>query len=521
MPDPATKLESVASRLFSFLARSFPVCSASDEFYFFPQLKIRRAQLPGWDDFSPERVTELAGKLSGWEDELDRLSPAPLDPEVTIELDLLKHALRTLREEVAGVRFHQNQPTFYLTVTTIGLAEALETREPEVWERRVKGLPAFLDQSCGNLKRIPLLFRELGLEMVSGCRKWLKKLSETRPGLLPSLEALKRFEKNLRRIPTRNDFRLPEELFERIIRFHLRSGEGVKEVLLKIEEEIRITEETLKKEAGFLLPGSSWLKAFAGIPAPARPDDGLLGLFREETESLAGHCRKHGLITPELPRGGTLKVAPVPPYLSAVRTASSYSMPPGHPAGTGTFFVIQPEGGRARPEPVRDYRMLTAHETYPGHHLLDASRWNLKRPLRRHFESPLFYEGWACFAEELMARTGYFRGAADRLLLAKRRLWRALRGRVDLGLQTGEMNLITAAELLGRAGLSRKQALAAARKYTLRPGYQVCYTLGRNRFLELFGRYGQDDPARFVRTVLSQGEIGFADLEKVFKRQQE
>ena len=74
--------------------------------------------------------------------------------------------------------------------------------------------------------------------------------------------------------------------------------------------------------------------------------------------------------------------------------------------------------------------MTTAHETWPGHHLLDISRWCLDRPLRRSLEHPLFYEGWACFAEEMTARTGYFADPWDRFILAQRRLRR--RPRVGL-----------------------------------------------------------------------------------------
>jgi len=162
--------------------------------------------------------------------------------------------------------------------------------------------------------------------------------------------------------------------------------------------------------------------------------------------------------------------------------------------------------------------MTCAHETYPGHHLLDSSRWGLARSLRRAVEQPIFYEGWACFAEELLRQTGYFSNPGDRLLLARRRLLHAIRAKVDVGLQTGTMNISAAAEYLREAGVSTERAMSSACKYPLNPGYQLCYTLGLRQFLDLFERYGRDNLPDFVQTVLGQGEIHFTDLEKILQK---
>ena len=116
-----------------------------------------------------------------------------------------------------------------------------------------------------------------------------------------------------------------------------------------------------------------------------------------------------------------------------------------------------------------------------------------------------------------MRLTGYFSEPGDQLLLAKRRLQRAMRGKVDIGLQTGTMNISTATRYLKETGISTEQAMSSVRKYTLNPGYQLCYTLGLRRFLDLFERYGRDNLQNFVQTVLAQGEIHFTDLEKILQ----
>ena len=163
--------------------------------------------------------------------------------------------------------------------------------------------------------------------------------------------------------------------------------------------------------------------------------------------------------------------------------------------------------------------MLASHETYPGHHLLDTSRFSHVRSCRRSIEQPLFYEGWACFAEELMKLTGYFPLHTDHLLLAKRRLWRAVRGKVDMGLQTGRMDIKTAAMYLHKTGISMERAMSTARKYSLNPGYQLCYSIGLHKFLMLYERYGKNNLHFFLHTILNQGEINFLDLEMLLKHE--
>ena len=79
------------------------------------------------------------------------------------------------------------------------------------------------------------------------------------------------------------------------------------------------------------------------------------------------------------------------------------------------------------------------------------------------------------------------------------------------------MDIPAAARYLTKAGVSSDHAVAAAGRYLLNPGYQLCYTLGILRFIDLFDHYGLDDVPGFVQCVLGQGEISFVDLERILK----
>ena len=117
-----------------------------------------------------------------------------------------------------------------------------------------------------------------------------------------------------------------------------------------------------------------------------------------------------------------------------------------------------------------------------------------------------------------MRITGYFSGLANLSSLRKKKVRRAVRGLVDLDLQTGRLNRRSAAQLLVEAGFPADAAASVVPKYALRPGVQVCYTFGIRRFADLYFRYGTNDTKRFVREVLSCGEIGFDLLEKCLHR---
>jgi len=510
-------VQDIATRMFEALARCFPICSASDEFHYFPQVQSLKEDWSRWDDFSQEAVEEIADKLLAWEEDLARLAKNMSGQDTLIDISMLCQVAQTVREQLTEVRFHETQPTLYLTIACLGLADALE-QDTAAWEDRVRGLPAFLDKARMNLVHIPSLFRDLGLEMAGAARSWLSSIRHIRSRLKPVLMALEGFEDHLRRISICDNFLLAPELLERIVCNHMGCAAGMEDVREELEHEIRETQEIMSEEARRLDPGHSWQEIYKSIPLPSLPEDGLVGLYHDAVLELGQHCLEQGLVSTDLFSSCPVRVEPVPFYLSAIRSAAAYSIPPGHPPCGGTFFILDVDDPEKLQEILQpDWRMLTAHETYPGHHLLDASRWNLKKALRRPIEFPLYYEGWACFAEELLSHTGYFKGPADRLLLARRRFWRAVRGRVDLDIQTGT-DLFTAACLLEQAGMSKNRAASAVRKYALKPGYQICYTIGRRRFRDIYERFGRDGPRDFTQKVLPLGEIGFGNLEKVLSK---
>jgi hypothetical protein len=516
--DPS--LPELAAEVFETLAERFPVACASDEFYYFPQAVAESGRWNRWDRLTPESVAETAGRLSSWETALARRENEAGSYAEKVDAAALRRHCRGLREQLTEFRAWARQPSFSLTLAAVGLAEALEADDPAAAHRRADTLADFFGRSRRHLSDVPAAFLSVGREMVPSVRGYLVGLLDRLPELSPAINALHRFDARLRDITPAEVGIGPTAGFERILADHLGTGLSVAEADDLLRLEIAETVGTLESEAGRVAPGAAdWRTAMETIPRPAIGPGGLVSLYRGAVADLERHCQTVGLVSPETAAACPVRVAPVPDYLSAVRTASAYAIPPGHPPTGGTFYVIGADDpAEAARGYHREYRILTAHETYPGHHLLDISRWANPRSLRRPLERPLFYEGWACFAESMVVETGFLDRPADRMLLARRRLWRAVRGRVDLGLNAGTMTPAEAVEALVETGTDPDAAAAAVRKYPLNPGYQVCYTVGLRRFAGLFRQYGENDVAGFARRVLREGEIGFDLMTAVLRR---
>jgi hypothetical protein len=517
MKNLTLSIESVGNRMFRSIAESFPIACASDEFYFFPHIKLSEPQWKIWDQFSDESVEETTGFLSSCEKELKELNEERMDIEEQIDIRILIKFARTLREQLSFFKLWKIQPTFYLTIVCKGLEEALYSKEPAAIHERASTLPSFLKQASGNLTMVPLIYRDLGMKMVSDTKHYLELLAVSVPELRQSLAALIHFENTLRKVSITKKQYFPYEMLEHLVRFHFASEMNPEEIDLLLDQEIDEMKKILTEESGKIIndhhfpESSTWQEVYDSLPQPDMEGEEKISLYSNQVKSLRNHCFDHGFVSQNLIMSCPVRVATMPAYMSAIRSASSYSISPEQPSTEGTFYILD---NKSYQENLREFRMLTAHETYPGHHLLDSSRLNLARSCRRPVEQPIFYEGWACFAEELMRTTGKFTETGDKFILAKRRLWRAVRGKVDLGLQRGRMDFTNAAEyIMKMTGITPEKSLSSLKKYTLNPGYQLCYTLGIQKFMDLYHKYGQNHLSRFVRILLNQGEIGFSDLE--------
>lgn len=514
------EVEKLARQAYRLISDRYPVCAASDEFYFFPQVVGQGRDWSFWDDFSAASIESTADDLQRVENELEDLRAGLLDRDDRIDAELVGSVLRTLREQLLEVAPQRSQPSFHLTVAAAGLSEALEADEPSAWPARLAGLPAFLERAANCLQQVPRIFLRSARDMVADLLAWADQLQRAGRETQRISVALRAFNAALDGIPCVDDFRMAEDLWSRLVENHMACAMTIDQAAAELTLEFRQMQEILACEAARLASARDWRTVDRVIPFCPAPGGNLLQLYGRELQRLEAHCRQHGLVPAGFTKSQNLQLKSVPPHLAAIRASDAYSATPGHPPKGGIFYLMQEEGSRSDRQIGRslEHRMTAVHEAWPGHHLLDMARWNLGREIRRPIEHPLFYEGWACLAEELMARTGYLANPWDRFLLSRRRLTRAARGLVDLGMQTGSMNLQQAVELLVQAGYRAETAHKIIPKYLLRPGYQLCYTIGLRQGLQLLDANQRIAIDLFVRQILSHGEIGFGRLAGIFDK---
>ncbi|MGI9036173.1 MAG: DUF885 domain-containing protein, partial [Pyrinomonadaceae bacterium] len=195
--------------------------------------------------------------------------------------------------------------------------------------------------------------------------------------------------------------------------------------------------------------------------AEARPtNETIVPQAEKDLQATTEFVREKNLVTvPTEP----VKVIVMPEYARGTAVAYCDSTGPFE-KNNSTFFAISPtpkDWTDARKESFfkeyNDYMLqdLTIHEAMPGHYLqlMQANKFQAPTKIRAIFGSGSFIEGWAVYAEQLMAENGYG-GAETEMQQLKMRLRVIINAIIDQKIHT--------------AGMSEKEAIA----FMMNEGFQ-------------------------------------------------
>jgi hypothetical protein len=547
-------LHGLANRYFRYLAEQFPVMCASDEFYFLPRAEHACERYERLDSLDADRVAQVLADLTRFEQALDHEVPGmggpstrtpegvprPSDLEQHIDLVLLQSSISALRIELQLSRSWVHNPLLYLKIALIGLDHALHKPALDHRERlkracaRIRGMVRLFDEARTNLRRMPELYVHRALGMIHDCGSFLRNTGVMYPEenelnrvLEQAARALNRFEDFLK-TPSQ-DSPLPvgdeepvsnAELLEATLHDYFRYRGTVSDVC-------EIGRAAFERNLGDLRTieralGRPWQELYSSYRPPGFDTRDTLSLYREENDRLRAHFKTRGFAG--FDHDAPVRIVETPLYLRSIRSTASFSASCcANPQEESLFYITTVTGEDSRDRAAiqrlhREYRFLTAHETFPGHHLLDLVRRGLENPVRRQVESPLFYEGWASYAESLLDEAGYLEDPKEAVVLHRRNLWRAARCLVDVGMATASMDCEEAARLLEQSGLSPEESRSQIRRFKLTPGYQLCYTIGSHEILNLRKRYGTLlSIDRFHKALLEGGELPFHLIERRFE----
>lgn len=438
-----------------------------------------------------------------------------------VDVEVLTTALRRRQFELEELCEHQWDPLLANPGTAIYTLLArdfapLGDRLRSVVSR-LAAVPEALDVARRSLGDMPRVHVETAIGQFTGTRTLLATELERALGEAPALRsevepardaAVAAIEEHLGWLRSRldsasRDPRLGAATYSRKLTLTLDTETDADALLARAEADLARVEDAIAQTAARLDAGPAEgrvRRVLDGLAADGHVDnDTIVGLCEQAMAETADFVREHDLVTVH---DDPVKIVVMPEIHRGVAVA--YCDPPGplETEALPTYFAISPTPEDWSEERVRSFfreynahmlHNLTVHEAMPGHvlQLAHNNRYEAEVPVRAALWSGSFVEGWAVYAEELMADAGY-RGAANdalRMQQLKMQLRMTINAILDVRVHAHGMTEDEAMALMtGRghqedgeaAGKWRRALLTSAQLSTYYVGYVEVRDLARD-----------------------------------------
>jgi uncharacterized protein (DUF885 family) len=416
---------------------------------------------------------------------------------------------------------------------------------------RIEKIPAQLEEAKKNLgappkpgaarKWPPKVWTEVGIESAGGAKQFFDDerapieaaLPAEKPRIEKAIHAVEKayadYAQYLKKVVLPhggNDFAAGPELFDFLLHEDFFLTENAPDLVAMGQRIFDKTEAQMTEVAHRIDPkAKSWAEVVVKVKGHHPTAKDLLPSYRKELARARQFLIDKDVVT--LPPGDDCEVIETPPFQRSTVTAA-YDQPPPFDHVTKGFFFVTPVDAKAsktvQEEMLRendhgDEVDTATHEAYPGHHLqLSIARRN-PSVVRKATGPSIFAEGWALYAEELMAELGMY-SDEERLMQLEWTLVRAARILIDVGLHTRGMTFDQAVHVLtDKVHLERPLAVSEVKRYTETPTQPSSYLVGREKILALRERAKKEwgksfTLKRFHDELLSHGTIAPGLIER-------
>jgi len=513
-------LVKIARDFFCYMAKEYPVMCSSDEFYFFPRARESIEHLDTLDSLEGAKIEENILYVKKIRASLSKIDTKGLGLESRIDMVVLNQGLSTFLREFDRLRIWRRDPLLYLKIVTIGIDQILSrfsfirSHIDDALHSRLIQIPRLLNEAKGNLDNVPDAYLGVALEAIDAAVNYFRNSTALNSSDKSTiLSSIKDFRGFLLRKSSPVDFIRDRSLIEDILKHTYSYNTDLEEIFEIASKEYARALKDLSRIAKGLKHKRSWQQALYDYKIDIDNEEGLIKLYASQIKKLRTFFRNKGVVT--IPKTQDIEAAITPEFIRPLRASASYASPITTDRREPAYFYISPN---AFDTIHNEYLFVTAHETYPGHHLLDAVRRSLKNPIRQQIESPLFYEGWASYAETLIDEMGYVQDPLQKMVGLRRQGWRAIRAMLDVGIRIKRLSLSDAASLLKDLGYGSNIVKSMIRHYLLLPGYQLCYTIGKYEITRLRKRYASRiGLKKFHDLILRGGQIPFDLVEARIK----
>jgi uncharacterized protein (DUF885 family) len=315
---------------------------------------------------------------------------------------------------------------------------------------RIEKIPALWAQMRANLDpaRVPSVHAETAAKQHAGVLSMAEELIAAQAGALPTADRA-RLDTAIATLKTaseahqtwldktllpaaKGDFRLGAALFDAKLAFLLASPLSREEIRSRAEAAMTKTRAEMYVQARKILTGhpgappvpetpspgeqQAAIEAALDIAAASRPTrDGLVATAERTLAAATDFVSRKDLIT--LPKA-PVQVILMPKFQRGIAVA--YCDWPGPlDKGLPTFYAVSPIPDDWSAEKadsfLREYndrgiQEIAVHEAMPGHYVQGAHANAYPSVLRAALASGSFVEGWAVYAEDMMADTGFLNG---------------------------------------------------------------------------------------------------------------
>jgi len=310
---------------------------------------------------------------------------------------------------------------------------------------RLEMVPLVVAAAKSNLKNPPRIYTETAIAQNKGVIGLIKgdlqmfidqagMKAELAPAQAKAVAALEDYGKWLETVllpRSKGEFRLGEVIYRQKLKFALSSDMSKEDLLKRAEADLKATQDKMFEISNSLMKKlfsdsevkdiskrsdkRYYIKKVLNKLAESRPtNETIVTQASGDLQETTDFVRKNNLVTvPTEP----VKVIEMPEFARGSSVAYFDSAGPFEKKNE-TFFTISPtpnDWTAQRKESFykeyNDYMLqdLTIHEAMPGHYLqiMHSNKFKAPTPIRALFSSGSFVEGWAVYAEQLMAEKGY------------------------------------------------------------------------------------------------------------------
>ena len=475
---------------------------------------------------------------------LEELDESALDGNQMIDLELMRGAAFLEMEEILNFDWRKRDPEAFLPIHAL---YQLTVKEPEDFaaalRHRLSAFPAYL-RNCRQYigqepEQIPAAWLDSAMVAIESGVDYLqdlpkqpivqvhrKRLKDLDALIADTTEAIHQYGQFLEQeIGPRadGDFAVGQQRFTHLLRYrHFLNVEPKKlyDFGWRLFDE---TNEQLVKVCQRITGSSDSALLDKRIASQHPVGESVLSAYRDQMQAAREFTLAHELLA--FPAAEQLSVLATPVFLRHKIPFAAYEPPTRNDDEQQGYYFVTPSADSAAKQSALMLMHTCVHEAYPGHHLQfvtanqNANSCTLPRMLNR---SASLYEGWALYCEQLMFEQGFLNQPENEYILLKDRLWRALRVVLDVAMQTQNLSVSDAAEMMqSRLGFTPDQARAELNWYSRAPTVPLGYAAGWamiNALRELTAATASKRSLRsFHDNLLSCGSIALAlGINRVF-----